>query len=156
VGYYRLRMKVGPHSAAHVRLIIRAYLHMWRMRELLDAAQLAATELIANVARHVPDRRCELTMVRRPDGIRVEVADGSPELPKQREADLMAEDGRGLAMVALVADDWGTTPIPASRGGGKAVWFELRLPGGGEASGGSEGVARPVGAREREGAHMDG
>jgi hypothetical protein len=149
-------MTAGPHSSAHVRLIIRTYLRMWKMPALLDAAQLAATELIANVVRHVPDRRCQLTIVRRGDGVRVEVADGSPELPKQRELDLMAEDGRGLAMVALVSDDWGTTLIPAARGGGKVVWFELRLPGSGEASNRSEGVPRPVGAREREGAHMDG
>ncbi|NJQ02370.1 ATP-binding protein [Streptomyces sp. PLAI1-29] len=116
-----------------VRRVVRACLDLWGAPGLADAAELAATELIANVARHVPDRRCLLTVERRlPAGVRVEVRDGAPALPPPpRAAGPEEESGRGLALVALITDAWGVLPHPE---GGKTVWFELAAesPPGGE------------------------
>ncbi|MFD7440754.1 ATP-binding protein [Streptomyces sp. NPDC059909] len=118
---YRLGFTVGEHSARHLRRILRMFLARWDMAELTDAAELALTELIANVVRHVPGRRCTTLILRRPDGLRVEVTDGCPRpaRPAQR-GDALAEGGRGLLLVEALADRWGTVEVP----GGKTVWFE--------------------------------
>ncbi|MEU5578587.1 ATP-binding protein [Streptomyces huasconensis] len=92
------------------------------MAELGDAAEPALTELVANVVRHVPGRRCAVMMLRRPHGLRVEVADGCPALPREPEGDVLAESGRGLLIVAAVTDRWGV--VPEADGGGKTAWFE--------------------------------
>ncbi|KUO04091.1 ATP-binding protein [Streptomyces caeruleatus] len=119
---YRLRLTVGEHSARHIRAIARSLLAEWRMRELTDAVELGATELVANVVRHVPDRRCEVLLLRQTGGVRVEVTDGFGQLPafpaQSRPED---EGGRGLLLLDAVSDKWGVDPVA---GGGKAVWFE--------------------------------
>ncbi|MBQ0890090.1 ATP-binding protein [Streptomyces sp. RM72] len=116
----------GAHSARHVRRIVRSYLHEWDLAELTDAVELGVTELLANVVRHVPDRRCTLLLLRRmgggEGGVRVEVSDGSPRQPVP--AGPVSEDsecGRGLTLLEAVVDKWGVEPGPR---GGKTVWFE--------------------------------
>ncbi|MBT2395297.1 ATP-binding protein [Streptomyces sp. ISL-100] len=113
---------VGEHSARHMRRIVRTFLARWDMAELADAAELALTELVANVVRHVPGRHCNLLILRRPGGLRVEVTDGCPRPAHTRGGggDELAEGGRGLLLVDAVTDRWGTVPLP----GGKTVWFE--------------------------------
>jgi anti-sigma regulatory factor (Ser/Thr protein kinase) len=123
---YRMSFTAGAHSARHVRRIVRSYLHEWDLAELADAVELAVTELLANVVRHVPDRRCTLLLLRRmgggEGGVRVEVSDGSPRQPVP--AGPVSDDsecGRGLTLLDAVVDKWGVEPGPR---GGKTVWFE--------------------------------
>lgn len=120
---YRTEFTVGEHSARHMRRILRVYLAGWNLLELTDAAELAFTELIANVVRHVPGRRCRMCfLLCGGEVLRVEVADDCPDLPRQaRTVEALAEGGRGLLLVDAVTDDWGVDPLP---GGGKTVWFE--------------------------------
>ncbi|MGW0823539.1 ATP-binding protein [Streptomyces sp. NPDC002845] len=117
-----MRLTVGEHSARHIRRIARSLLDEWDMAELTDAVELGVTELVANVVRHVPDRRCALLMLRQEAGVRVEVADGSARLPvTPDDLSLEGEGGRGLVLLDAVAGKWGVEP----RGGsGKVVWFE--------------------------------
>jgi anti-sigma regulatory factor (Ser/Thr protein kinase) len=121
---YGVGLTLGEHSARHLRRILRAYLEAWKMPELVDAAGLALTELVANVVRHVPDRRAamQILMLREPDGVRVEVTDGSARPPLSTAVDELAEGGRGLVIVDGVTDRWGWHPL-AERPG-KTVWFE--------------------------------
>ena len=121
-----MTLRVGAHSARHIRRIVRAHLMRWEMAELADAAELAVTELVANVVKHVPDRRCTIVILRQreQDGVRVEVSDSSLVLPKPCEPEEFAETGRGLGLVALVSNAWDAEPLPD--GLGKAVWFELK------------------------------
>ncbi|MER6999660.1 ATP-binding protein [Streptomyces sp. NPDC000410] len=118
-----MRFAVGDHSARHVRRILRHYLTQWDMPDLADAASLALTELLTNVHVHVPDRRCSLLIERGPTGVRVEVRDDSPALPRLRVLSPDEETGRGLALVDAMVHKWGV-----SRNGspGKTVWFECR------------------------------
>ena len=123
---YTMRLTAAEHSARHIRRIVRSYLEEWETPELSDAVELAVTELIANVVRHVPDRRCEVRLLRLGSGpgsgIRVEVADGAPQFPVvPEELSLTSEGGRGLVLLEAVVDKWGVEP---RGGGGKAVWFE--------------------------------
>ncbi|MFG2131617.1 ATP-binding protein [Streptomyces sp. NPDC048751] len=120
-----MSLTVGEHSARHIRRIARSYLEEWRLAELTDAVELATTELIANVVRHVPDRRCTFLLLRQTAGVRVEVTDGVPELPATPgEVSLEAEGGRGLVLLDAVVDKWGVSPWPT---GGKTVWFECLI-----------------------------
>ncbi len=54
--------------------------------------------------------------------LRVEVADDGPGRPVLQEFGPDAEGGRGMALVAALADAWGVQERP----GGKTVWFEVR------------------------------
>ncbi|POX39085.1 hypothetical protein C3486_20130 [Streptomyces sp. Ru73] len=124
-------MAVGDHSPRHVRRIVRGLLEAWGLAGLGDDAALVVTELLVNVYRHVPDRRCTMT-VRRYEGggagIVIGVHDTYPVLPRVRGAAPGAAGGRGLALVAAVAGKWGVAPDDEGpqRTGGKTVWCELR------------------------------
>ncbi|GAA2284711.1 hypothetical protein GCM10010234_24150 [Streptomyces hawaiiensis] len=119
---YAMRLTVGEHAPRHIRRIVRSFLAEWRMPELSDAVELGVTELLANVVRHVPDRRCALLLLRQRTGVRVEVTDSSDELPRLPEAlDAEAENGRGLLLLDAMTDKWG---VSLWSGGGKTVWFE--------------------------------
>ncbi|MEV6164280.1 ATP-binding protein [Streptomyces sp. NPDC052052] len=120
---YRADFAMGEHSARHLRHILRLYLTGWDLLDLADAAELALTELIANVVRHVPGRRCQTLIFLLPArGVRVEVADDCPALPSVTAGDVFDEGGRGLVLVEAVTDRWGAEP--RRDGNGKTVWFE--------------------------------
>ncbi|MEU3931411.1 ATP-binding protein [Streptomyces sp. NPDC029044] len=119
---YSMRLTVGEHAPRHIRRIVRSFLGEWDMPELSDAVELGVTELLANVVRHVPDRRCTLLLLRQPTGVRVEVTDGSDQLPCTPQGlEAEAENGRGLLLLDATADKWG---VSLWSGGGKTVWFE--------------------------------
>ncbi|WP_327275403.1 ATP-binding protein [Streptomyces sp. NBC_01224] len=120
---YHADFAMGEHSARHLRRILRLCLTVWGLLDVVDAAELALTELIANVVRHVPGRRCRTLIFLLPaEGVRVEVADASPELPRAVTGDVLDEGGRGLVLVDTVTDRWGVEPRRDGRG--KTVWFE--------------------------------
>ncbi|MDO0927214.1 ATP-binding protein [Streptomyces sp. TG1A-8] len=56
-----------------------------------------------------------------PPAVRLEVADSSSRPPAPRCAGRDATGGRGLALVACLADRWGWSPD----GVGKSIWCEL-------------------------------
>ncbi|MGW5210232.1 ATP-binding protein [Streptomyces sp. NPDC004051] len=120
--HYRAEFALGEHSVRHLRRILRLYLKGSGLLEVADAAELAVSELLANVIRHVPGRRCGICFLLQPGGVRVEVSDRCPRLPVPGAGDTLAEGGRGLLLVGAVTDRWGVTPHPAD--GGKTVWFE--------------------------------
>ncbi|MEU9293233.1 ATP-binding protein [Streptomyces sp. NPDC048266] len=117
---YRMGFTVGEHSAGHMRRILRMFLTRWDLDRLADPAALALTELVANVVRHVPGRRCSVLILREPFGLRVEVADAVPGAVIAKLAGPLEESGRGLALVEAMTDRWGADETP----GGKTVWFE--------------------------------
>jgi anti-sigma regulatory factor (Ser/Thr protein kinase) len=119
---YRAEFAVGEHSARHLRRILRLYLTGTGLLDVANAAELALTELVANVVRHVPGRRCRVCFLIRPGGVRVEIADSCPRLPVPATGDALAEGGRGLLLVEAFTDRWGVEP--RSDGTGKTVWFE--------------------------------
>ncbi|AJF64932.1 regulatory protein [Streptomyces vietnamensis] len=117
---YRMGFTVGEHSAGHMRRILRMFLTRWELDQLSDSATLALTELVANVVRHVPGRRCSVLLLREPYGLRVEVADAVAGTLIAKAADPLDESGRGLALVEAVTERWGVD----EKGDGKTVWFE--------------------------------
>src|SRR5262245_61935832 len=73
----------------------------------VDTARLLVTELVANAVQHGA-APVLLHVVRDEGALRVEVQDGSPDLPSMVES---AQGGRacGLWVVAALATDWGVT-----------------------------------------------
>ncbi|WP_349017180.1 ATP-binding protein [Streptomyces luteolus] len=123
---YRLSMTLGEHSVGHFRRILRMLLTSWDMTDVRDAAELALTELVTNVLRHVPqDPHCTVQILRYARVLRVEVTDRSPSPLHARTPEGLSEGGRGLLLVEAVTDRWGAAPAP----GGKTVWFECEAKG---------------------------
>ncbi|GAT79334.1 regulatory protein [Streptomyces sp. F-3] len=116
-------------SVGRARALLREQATSWKLPdEVTETAVLLLSELMTNAYRHAkvpPGREIRARCVLNDDGcLRVSVSDASDTLPTPREASLEDEAGRGLALVAALADDWGAAPRPG--GIGKTVWFELK------------------------------
>ncbi|MCX4564398.1 ATP-binding protein [Streptomyces phaeochromogenes] len=109
--------QLWPHR---VRLIIRARLRRWGRPGLAEYAELLATELVTNALKHGRGD-VGVRMYPRADRLRIEVRDGSYECPVPRTAALDDEDGRGLLLIAAIADDWGVSHD------GTTTWCTLPL-----------------------------
>ncbi|MDT0464621.1 ATP-binding SpoIIE family protein phosphatase [Streptomyces gibsoniae] len=120
-----LELLGGVEAAPRARAFASGVLTSWRFpTDLHDLGVLAASELVANSLQHgTPPMRLRL---RRTDRrLIIEVTDGDDQLPRRRRAEPADEAGRGIAIVATIATNWGSRRTP---GGGKAVWCEFALP----------------------------
>lgn len=88
--------------------------------DVRHTATLLTSELVANAVLHAATD-VTLTLRREPGGLRVEVADESPQLPEVKRYGEEAATGRGLQVLVALADTWGA----GRRNDGKVVWFEL-------------------------------
>ena len=123
---------VVPHHARGARVarhrLANELSGVVRAGMLADVIAVVA-ELVGNAVRHADplpggvirvawrlhDRTdCQLVQVRVTDG-------GAPQLPRLRTVGLEAIDGRGLSIVAALADRWGVD----RDGLGQSVWAEL-------------------------------
>ncbi|MEU4925725.1 ATP-binding protein [Streptomyces yokosukanensis] len=124
-----MNLTIGEHSVRHIRRIVRSLLDEWQLTELTFAVELGVSELVTNVVRHVPDRRCTVLLVRQTAGVRAEVTDGCARLPlAEPDVDHDSEGGRGLALLDAVVDKWGVSAGAAAGRSGKTVWFECHEP----------------------------
>ncbi|WP_405589642.1 ATP-binding protein [Streptomyces sp. NBC_01190] len=120
------RLPASTASVADARGRVRARLGAWGADpELCDDVSLVVTELFTNAVRHTASE--QITCVLRDLGavIRLEVTDqgrgtGVPE-PCAAEAD--EEGGRGLLLVSVLSQAWGSDPVDS--GTGRVVWAEL-------------------------------
>ncbi|MET8979199.1 ATP-binding protein [Streptomyces sp. NPDC004539] len=118
-------------AASQARFFFREQATAWKLPDdVVDNAVLLLSELMTNAYRHakVPGREVHAHAVLHDDVLRVAVEDADNTLPTPRDAGPLDESGRGLALVAAIADKWGAEPRPY--GIGKAVWFEMRMPTG--------------------------
>ncbi|MEV0536466.1 ATP-binding protein [Kitasatospora sp. NPDC050463] len=113
---------VQPEHMEPVREIIRAHLRLWRKAELSFIAELGVTELLTNVYKHTRGD-CELVLSETDSGVFVGVSDSDVTLPVIREPSDYEVGGRGLSLLAAMADGFGTEPCRS----GKQVWFRLSL-----------------------------
>jgi anti-sigma regulatory factor (Ser/Thr protein kinase) len=97
----------------------------WGLADLADALELVLSELITNAIKHgrpPDDQDIILSLYLTGEGVRGEVRDHGPGIPRQVHPDDDTEGGRGLFLVDAFTAAWGWEPLPT----GKAVWFELR------------------------------
>ncbi|MFE3637955.1 ATP-binding protein [Streptomyces sp. NPDC059168] len=125
---FSFRFTSSPRGARLARRLASCQMDAWGWRydtPTHDAVELIVGELAANAVTHgrVPGRDAALRLYRR-DGegrVRIEVSDTCGErLPVVRDAGSEEDGGRGLVLVAALAEEWGVAPRPAAPG--KTVW----------------------------------
>lgn len=109
-----------PASIASVRRFAVQACRQSGMGFLCDTVALLVSEVATNALVHGTGD-VQVRVITEDSMLRVEVSDDSPTMPTPRTADPMEEGGRGLALVASLASDWGVHRA----GVGKVVWFEL-------------------------------
>ncbi|MFJ4523481.1 SpoIIE family protein phosphatase [Streptomyces sp. NPDC088810] len=111
-----------PAAVSEVRASVTRRLADWGLEELAFTTELILSELVTNAIRYGRD----------PIGVRLlrdrtlicEVSDSSTTSPHLRYAASTDEGGRGLFLVAQLAERWGTRYTPH----GKVIWAEQPLP----------------------------
>ncbi|MET7291285.1 ATP-binding protein [Streptomyces griseoloalbus] len=136
VGAFTQLLSSTRRGARLARLLTVTELRSWDApQDLTERAELVVAELASNAVLHgrVPGRCFRLTLVLEPVAgrLRVEVSDArgdrNPQLaPTDAEPDELRTGGRGLTLVAALADHWDTVPYPPS---GKTVRATLLDPG---------------------------
>ncbi|OEU96655.1 hypothetical protein AN216_19340 [Streptomyces oceani] len=116
-------------SVSEARRLVLERLREWGVAaDSRDNAQLLVSELFTNAVRHTDSEKvsCELWVI----GVRLrlEVTDEGGGEPLQRPCganavDTEGENGRGLLLVSVLADEWGIRPDEHAQG--HAVWAEL-------------------------------
>lgn len=89
--------------------------------ETRETAALLASEIVTNAIIHGRSEARIRVSGGAAGWLRVEVADDNSRHPQPVEQDTDALDGRGLAIVELLAGRWGVQDDPY----GKTVWFEI-------------------------------
>ncbi|MEW1660074.1 SpoIIE family protein phosphatase [Streptomyces sp. NPDC093707] len=113
-----------PRSVARARELARDQLTDWGLAALVDTTELLVSELVTNALRHGHGEiRLRLLLDRT---LVCEVWDADLAQPRRRRARDTDEGGRGLQLVGLLSERWGSRRTPR----GKTVWFELALPDG--------------------------
>lgn len=133
VHHEHLALDPEPASVRSGRHFLQRHLERWDLGELVDTAALLASEALTNAVVHA---QTPLVLEVYTDGaLTIEVIDqdsttvltpvatlGLESLLD--EPDIEATNGRGLALIAALADDWGIR----EELGGKTVWFTFPLP----------------------------
>jgi anti-sigma regulatory factor (Ser/Thr protein kinase) len=105
-----------------LRRISAAKLLAWGLAPLIDDVQLLVSELVINALRYGEDGEIAFRLVITLQGVLIAVNDGSSRRPRLSVVDDASETGRGLFLVASIADDWGVSPD------GTTTWCRLRVP----------------------------
>ncbi|GAA2827994.1 SpoIIE family protein phosphatase/ATP-binding protein [Kitasatospora paracochleata] len=108
-----------PAAVAGIRAAVTRQLEQWGLDEQTFTAELILSELITNSIRYAAGPiRVRLLLDR---ALICEVSDGSSTSPHLRYAADTDEGGRGLFLVAQLAERWGTRYTAT----GKVIWAEL-------------------------------
>lgn len=114
-----------PRSVPAVRALVRRVTAVWGYEtQLIEDAELVASELTANAVLHAQDDCDRLDVRLKPayQRLRIEVTDAGSSLPHQRSPDFAADKGRGLLLVEALCGRWG---VVLNTPGGKTAWAEL-------------------------------
>ncbi|MFI2432933.1 SpoIIE family protein phosphatase [Streptomyces sp. NPDC018693] len=114
-------LPADPALVSEVRSSATRKLADWGLDEVAFAAELMLSELVTNAIRHgAGPIRVRLLHDRT---LVCEVSDTSNTAPHLRRAATTDEGGRGLFLVAQLAESWGTRYTPE----GKVIWAECGL-----------------------------
>ncbi|MFC4784374.1 SpoIIE family protein phosphatase [Nocardioides sp. MAHUQ-72] len=119
----RLSFRDRAIDISHARRAVARQLRRAGVPEhVVDDAMLVTSELLTNAALHaVPP--VELRVSGDDAEIRIEVHDRASYEPRKQRPGVQDEHGRGLQIVAALADRWGSRPTEV----GKTVWCVLSL-----------------------------
>ncbi|MGC9495972.1 SpoIIE family protein phosphatase [Streptomyces sp. WG7] len=111
-----------PAAVGEVRSRVTGRLAEWGLDELAFTTELILSELVTNAIRYGGES--VHVRVLRDRSLICEVFDSSSTSPHLRYAAMTDEGGRGLFLVAQLAERWGTRYTPA----GKVIWAEQPVP----------------------------
>ncbi|MFE3548207.1 SpoIIE family protein phosphatase [Streptomyces kronopolitis] len=111
-----------PAIVSDARTHAHEQLAIWGLEDAAFATELIVSELVTNAIRYGKGP-IRLRMIRQATLI-CEVFDASSTAPHLRRARTFDEGGRGLLLVAQLADRWGTRHTRE----GKVIWAEQPLP----------------------------
>lgn len=115
-----------PALVSHMRGEVAKQLTAWNLENLAFSTELIFSELVTNAIRYGSEPiRARMILDR---GLICEVSDASESSPRPRRAGATDEGGRGLFLVAHLAERWGTRYTHR----GKVIWAEQPLTGGEE------------------------
>ncbi|MFD3540817.1 SpoIIE family protein phosphatase [Streptomyces sp. NPDC058662] len=96
----------------------------WGLDEAAFVTELLVSELVTNAIRY-GEPPVQLRLIHEKSTLICEVSDASSTAPHMRRARIFDEGGRGLLLVAQLAQRWGTRHAPV----GKTIWAEQSLVG---------------------------
>jgi anti-sigma regulatory factor (Ser/Thr protein kinase) len=112
-----------PEAARTVRAQVRELCHSRIPDTLVDDVQLVVSELVTNAVTHGLGAITVLLGVTE-GRVAVAVRDEGPGMPRPEDVEDGSLRGRGVALVARLAAEWGVRQEP---GGGKVVWCLLTV-----------------------------
>ncbi|HET9257181.1 MAG TPA: ATP-binding protein [Pseudonocardiaceae bacterium] len=122
----RRQRDLSPHDTAPsaARLFVREACELWLVSPAVrEVAELVSSELVSNAVEHAHSSS-ELTLTVTASALRVSVRDFRPgPIPRTRPIDIDSFRGRGLHLVAALAQTWGVEP----HSDGKTIWASLPL-----------------------------
>ncbi|MFE6758064.1 SpoIIE family protein phosphatase [Streptomyces sp. NPDC057684] len=110
-----------PAAVGQVRTAATNQLAAWGLEDLTFVTELVLSELVTNAIRYTTGPISLRLLLDRQ--LICEVFDSSSTAPHLRYAETTDEGGRGLFLVAQLADRWGVRYTPA----GKIIWTEQSL-----------------------------
>ncbi|MEU1403482.1 SpoIIE family protein phosphatase [Streptomyces sp. NPDC005728] len=114
-----------PTVVARARKHTSDQLSVWGLDEASFTTELMVSELVTNAIRYGRPP-IQLRLIHQNSTLICEVYDSSGTTPHMRRARIFDEGGRGLLLVAQLAERWGTRHDRV----GKTVWAEQSLPAG--------------------------
>jgi anti-sigma regulatory factor (Ser/Thr protein kinase) len=111
-----------PEAARVARARVRAVCEGRAPRSLTDDVLIVVSELVTNAVFHGQGTITVLVGIADGGRVAVGVRDEGPGQPRLEDVDHASPRGRGIAMLARLAIDWGVLHDPA---GGKLVWCLL-------------------------------
>ncbi|MBR7673054.1 ATP-binding protein [Streptomyces daliensis] len=108
---------------ARVRAYVNDAAAQWGLCSLADDLALMADELVGNALEH-GEAPVTLDLRRGPCDVCLVVTDAGPGRPVLRESTWEDTNGRGIALVSALAEQWGWW----RRGKRKAVWCSCSCP----------------------------
>ncbi|MEV6114740.1 SpoIIE family protein phosphatase [Streptomyces sp. NPDC052109] len=118
-------LESDPEDVSRARRLACDQLCAWGLAEASFTTELMVSELVTNAIRYGrPPIR--LRLIHQDSTLICEVYDASTSTPHMRRARIFDEGGRGLLLVAQLADRWGTRHDRV----GKTVWAEQSLAAG--------------------------
>jgi anti-sigma regulatory factor (Ser/Thr protein kinase) len=116
-----LKLAATPDAVSYARQHAKQEILEWNLPELADTAELLVSELVTNAVKATRDLEPQdqgsspyrerpsivLWLTSEQGAVIIRVWDNSSQMPVRRDAGLYAEGGRGVALVAAIANDWG-------------------------------------------------
>ncbi|MER5733580.1 SpoIIE family protein phosphatase [Streptomyces sp. NPDC002138] len=113
-----------PSNVAQARRDATDQLTAWGLDEAAFVTELVVSELVTNAIRY-GEPPIQLRLIHEDTSLICEVSDASGTAPHMRRARIFDEGGRGLLLVAQLAQRWGTRHTAV----GKTIWAEQSLVG---------------------------